>query len=865
MNTYTNTRRPDRVPTTLFLAVTAAVFVPTLAAEKKPAAAGSGSEATYLRRIDELLPAMAAERIVDRREAQLIFEKLCFEASAPDRPKDRKALCEAIMKRVGPDVAKPARVWLLRKVEPIGRDEVVPGLTRLLGDPDAEIRELARRALQNNPSPKAAAALRKELGKAKDDAWKVALINALAFRHDAESAKTFVRLADDQNPATAKAAITALGDLADAAATAKLTQMLRGARPELRQTVIDAALRAAEQAAARGDARTALSIYEPLASPSEPERVRMAALAGLASVQKEKVLPRLIEIIKGNDPRMRLAAASFAQTIPGTAVTQQLAEATDGAPADVQIVLLDVLAHRGDPSAVPEILERLDHADQAARIAALRALGQLGNASVVAKVASVAARAADAEREAARAALVRMRGSDVDQTILKSLDCAEGPVRAELIRAAAARRIAEAVPMLYAATNDPDESVRVAVLEALGRLGTEKDVEKMVSVLVSARGEATRKAAEDALVAICSRTVVKDGPVSAVAAAMAGADTPGKVSLIRVLGQLQGPAALEALKEAYESGDDAVKTAAVAAGAGWSSPEPMDDLLYVLREDESAERRSMALKGYVRMVRMSSDRAPSTTFAMLKSAMELSTSPEDKKLVLAALADAPCLDALQAALACVEDPALKTDAQAAAIAVAVRVSGQNYADAMDALGRIEAAAATDDLRKRASGAVDALRRFCVTWQFSGPYRKDKLDGPRLFDEVFLPEQPEAKAEWRPLPVGDPGQPGRFMISTKESACCGYAKASVWVEKQTDARLGLGSDDGIKAWLNGQLVHANNATRGLQVDQDLVPVQLKAGWNTLLLKITQGGGDWAFSCSVTMPDGRPIPGIKFEAR
>jgi hypothetical protein len=142
-------------------------------------------EAEFVATIDRL-PAMGAEKIVDRKDAQLEFEKVCFANSGPGKEVEQEALCRAIMQRVGPTVAKPARVWLLRKVEPIGRDEVVSGLVVLLGDPDGEIRDLARRALQNNPSPKAAAALAAELAKAKDNAWRVALINALAFRRDAD-------------------------------------------------------------------------------------------------------------------------------------------------------------------------------------------------------------------------------------------------------------------------------------------------------------------------------------------------------------------------------------------------------------------------------------------------------------------------------------------------------------------------------------------------------------------------------------------------------------------------------------------------------------------------------------------------------
>jgi hypothetical protein len=80
----------------------------------------------------------------------------------------------------------------------------------------------------------------------------------------------------------------------------------------------------------------------------------------------------------------------------------------------------------------------------------------------------------------------------------------------------------------------------------------------------------------------------------------------------------------------------------------------------------------------------------------------------------------------------------------------------------------------------------------------------------------------------------------------------------------DARLEVGSDDQVKIWLNGEVVHDNPAMRGYQDGQDKVKVSLKAGWNTLLMKITNGGGGWAAGCRVRSPDGQKIRGLRIKA-
>jgi hypothetical protein len=75
----------------------------------------------------------------------------------------------------------------------------------------------------------------------------------------------------------------------------------------------------------------------------------------------------------------------------------------------------------------------------------------------------------------------------------------------------------------------------------------------------------------------------------------------------------------------------------------------------------------------------------------------------------------------------------------------------------------------------------------------------------------------------------------------------YAWAQVEMPGQTDADLGIGSDDCVKVWLNGKLVHEHRGGRGVIPDSDRVPVTFKNGKNQFVLKIMNYGGPWGFSC------------------
>lgn len=76
---------------------------------------------------------------------------------------------------------------------------------------------------------------------------------------------------------------------------------------------------------------------------------------------------------------------------------------------------------------------------------------------------------------------------------------------------------------------------------------------------------------------------------------------------------------------------------------------------------------------------------------------------------------------------------------------------------------------------------------------------------------------------------------------------GYAYRVIESPKQQACILAVGSNDGVRVWLNGELVLDSPGPRGLQMDHNLVPVALREGSNHLLLKIEERGNRWAFAC------------------
>jgi hypothetical protein len=77
-------------------------------------------------------------------------------------------------------------------------------------------------------------------------------------------------------------------------------------------------------------------------------------------------------------------------------------------------------------------------------------------------------------------------------------------------------------------------------------------------------------------------------------------------------------------------------------------------------------------------------------------------------------------------------------------------------------------------------------------------------------------------------------------------CVGYAWTEIEVPEETDAWLGIGSDDGLKVWLNGEFVNDKWIARTSRLDDDVVPLRLRKGKNQFLIKIQNVKGLWSFT-------------------
>ena len=227
--------------------------------------------------------------------------------------------------------------------------------------------------------------------------------------------------------------------------------------------------------------------------------------------------------------------------------------------------------------------------------------------------------------------------------------------------------------------------------------------------------------------------------------------------------------------------------------------------------------------------------------------------------------DATVVDRLIPGMLTDPNPVFRRQAVARLLDLANRLQKENQQDLARSLYKRTLQGATDDdqvktiakLLRKMGEKVDLPRHFgfLTNWHIVGPFDNT---GSKGFNVVYPPEkQVDLKAKLK----------GKLGPATWKSYKTKHDFGIVDIAKQISPYKGavmycstvfesktprsiqfrLGTPNAWKLWINGRQVFANEEYhRGMKLDQYSVPVTLRAGSNTILLKICQNeqDQDWA---------------------
>ncbi|MFA7693079.1 MAG: SUMF1/EgtB/PvdO family nonheme iron enzyme [Candidatus Hydrogenedentales bacterium] len=131
-----------------------------------------------------------------------------------------------------------------------------------------------------------------------------------------------------------------------------------------------------------------------------------------------------------------------------------------------------------------------------------------------------------------------------------------------------------------------------------------------------------------------------------------------------------------------------------------------------------------------------------------------------------------------------------------------------------------------------------------TWHYTAPLPADSFDDSAFPEEELSFNQRGKKGErlwFHHQSFGDGVV--QKLICPAQSAI--YLARIIHADTAQTLHAGVGSDDGMKLWLNGELLLSRDVARIAAPNQELIDLPLKTGDNLLLLRIYNVGGDAGF--------------------
>jgi HEAT repeat protein len=593
------------------------------------------------------------------------------------------------------------------------------------------------------------------------------------------------------------------------------------------------------------------SAIMPLLAPEQPYDVKVRALRLLPLVIPEGTdVSPMAALLADEDPHLREWARQALRDAGTTECRWALANALGDAEGEWAVALIEALGSLRHVEPLPMLVDRLADPSHEVRVAAVRSIAWLGNPHVLGRVRQV--------RKQARGDMQTAEAFDAELLLIDAMARNGG--------------LWHTVMDAYMTILKDAHSVNIkgAALNGLGRFGNEEAVPVIFDAVKGRRGRELEPAALRALASLDSAAAHQ-----AMLEAYPSARGDMRHGLLTVFGEKGDPRFQDVLLEAAEGDDPALR--ATAARALMASRMPAAGRgVAAVAEKATDEERAALLVGLERLAADFSARndAPAAGAAWL-GLYRMTDDEAVRQRALEGVLRYPVEDAFDIIISAVDGEALTQMPVAALPGVAGALAGAGRdAEAEKVLDTLLARISESESVAGVMQAVHtafpganftARMGFLTRWKIVGPFPWAQAEGFSA-NPVGAPDVDVTAAytvnsgelRWTDalLDGGNVIVPLNDLIGF-HSNCSGYAWCTVSVPEDTPASLRCGSDDGIKAWVNGEAVHENNVDRGTALDSDVVDIQLKAGENQVLLQITQGGGGWNFAARLTRPDGSPL--------
>ncbi len=667
----------------------------------------------YQKAIDYLLPLMSAEDVGSRHNYQILLQDISAHASRPGAEQERLALAQVIVKTIEQaEMPGTVRAWLVRQLERIGKAEAVGLLTKLMASEDKHLRDYARQALEKNPDLSATDALLKALSTARDATWRIGLINALGTRRAQTAVRPIAAALDDRNVEVARAAVVALSQIGGRESVQALFGVLE--KPDApvaakaAQGLVDMAQALAKAGETTGAARVYGALYDWATEMDSPGTVNIRAgtIHGLVLCDPDRGTREIVTLIQDDNPKLRTAAVEAARRSPSEAPTWALTRMLPELEPQSQAQVLSLIADRGKADSIEVVGGLLTSQDASVGLAAVDALSGIGTVAGAKRLMDIAVNGDGSTQKAATAGLAAMAGPDVESYI--DAQAASGDIKARVVAidVLGQRRGAGAAERLLGYAAETNDEINAASFDALTQVAYSVDVAALADLVAKARSNSVRAKGVAALKAVLAQAKDTDAAAQAVTSRMKTAEGAAEIALLTSLNAVGGAHALDAVREAVASSDEALRDAAIRTLSNWPDYEVASLLVDIAANDRtSLTHHVLTIRGALRLIGTSDSVPAEQRIALGLRALDQARRDEEKRQAIAILGVLPSQKVADRLLQLAQGESFKSEAGLAAVECAMGMLRTDRQAARDLAQKVRDMNISAEINQRANAVT----------------------------------------------------------------------------------------------------------------------------------------------------------------
>ena len=427
----------------------------------------------------------------------------------------------------------------------------------------------------------------------------------------------------------------------------------------------------AQRLGENGDLKLCSTACDEIMKLSQPTQLhsKASALAIYNRFFEKEAQPKLLKAFDNNNKAFRFAVLNLVEKSQSASTKQWIAKAKKAQP-ELKAEIITMLGKKGDLSASDFIKKQLANQSSMVSEAAISAYAKLKGKEAITDLVALLKNGIQ-PAYTAKTLMTLLDEKNLDQ-LVAILESSPENSKKEIIGIVGAKSGKRFFNQIYSYTGNSNPEIKSAAFAAMKNIASPKEIDRLLKLLFASDDKDKIKDIQDALVNAASDVKGQDNQVTPLLAQLPNASKKGRI--LEILPRLGGKHALKAVTGYINSSNQEESDAAFNALINWKD-ESASASLYEICKTSNGERRSSALKGFVRQVNNSA-LPDDQKLLQYRKMIPFATNNNDKILIIRSMGQVKTFLSLVSTASFLEDPNLKSDAAQSVMEIALPSEGQ---------------------------------------------------------------------------------------------------------------------------------------------------------------------------------------------